>query len=48
VRDIAAELGTSRSRVQRLKDKGVTEGKIVELPKRGRRPRQDIEDGDDE
>jgi putative DNA primase/helicase len=47
VRDIAAELGTSRSRAQRLKEKGVAEGKIVELPKRGRRPRQDVDDDDE-
>ena len=42
VRDIATELGMSKSRVQRLKEKGVAEGKIVELPKRGRRPRPDL------
>jgi putative DNA primase/helicase len=48
VRDIATELGMSKSRVQRLKEKGVSEGKIVELPKRGRRPRPDIGDDDEE
>jgi putative DNA primase/helicase len=47
VRDIAEELGMSKSRVQRLKAKGIAEGKIIELPKRGRRPRRDPEGSED-
>ena len=38
VRDIAEELGISKSKAQRLKDKGIKDGKVVELPRRGRRP----------